>query len=178
MTKLHLGCGRKQLPGYIHVDVIPYDHINFVADVSLLPMFKDNSVDEIYACHVLEHIKRFDIPATLDEWNRVLKPSGTLRIAVPDFEEIAKVYLETQDINKLIGLLYGGQNYDYNYHHMAFDYPSLAKILAQSNFTNIGRYNWKEFLPEGYDDYSRAYLPHMDFKKGRLMSLNMISTKV
>jgi len=50
-------------------------------------------------------------------------------------------------------------------------------LLEKAGFTNISTYDWREFLPDDYDDYSRAYLPHMDFDSGRLMSLNMVARK-
>ena len=57
--KLHLGCGEKFLPGYVHVDARKFPHVDYVTDkLDNLNMFADNSVDEIYACHVLEHFPR------------------------------------------------------------------------------------------------------------------------
>ncbi len=59
MTKLHLGCGEKFLPGYVHVDARKFPHVDYVTDkLDNLNMFADNSVEEIYACHVLEHFPR------------------------------------------------------------------------------------------------------------------------
>ena len=46
-----------------------------------------------------------------------------------------------------------------------------------AGFSNVERYDWRDFLPPGYDDYSRSYLPHMDFDHGRLMSLNVVAVK-
>ena len=102
---------------------------------------------------------------------------GVLRIAVPDFEAVVQEYTENHNLEKLMGLLYGGQNYDYNYHYGIFDFAYLKEKLQKSGFGKIERYDWKDFLPEGYDDCSRAYLPHMDIEHGRLMSLNVVAVK-
>ena len=57
--KLHIGCGEKFLPGYKHVDARKFPHVDYVTDnLDNLKMFNDESVDEIYACHVLEHFPR------------------------------------------------------------------------------------------------------------------------
>ena len=176
--KLHLGCGKKYLPNFIHIDIIDYDHIDYVSDISNLNFMKSNSVEEIYACHVLEHLKRNQIETTLTEWYRVLSSNGVLRISVPNFESIVEYYREAKDLSKLQGLLYGGQTYDYNFHHIAFDLKLLSFFLEAAGYRNIEHYNWKDFLPEDYDDYSRAYLPHMDFENGKLMSLNIKCIKV
>src|SRR5687767_12210697 len=78
-VKLHLGCGAKFLPGYVHMDVQPHVHVDRIGDISDLSAFADESVDEIYACHVLEHFRRQDMYNVLTEWNRVLKVGGLIR---------------------------------------------------------------------------------------------------
>jgi len=175
--KLHIGCGKKYLPGYKHLDVIDYEHVDFVCDARYLNMIEDETVSEIYACHILEHVERSEVADVLREWSRVLKPEGVIRVAVPNFETVVEEYLENRDLPCFQGLLYGGQTYDYNFHHVAFDCEMLKTLLEGAGFCDVHRYDWRDFLPEGYDDYSRAYLPHMDFEHGRLMSLNMMATK-
>jgi len=80
-------------------------------------------------------------------------------------------------LQRFQGLLYGGQTYDYNFHHVAFDFAVLLVFLKEAGFSGVERYDWRYFLPEDYDDYSRSYLPHMDFEHGRLMSLNVVAKK-
>jgi len=175
--KLHIGCGKRFLPGYKHLDVIDFDHVDFVCDARKLSMIDAATVSEIYACHVLEHVERCEVATVLKEWRRVMKPDGILRLAVPDFEAIVREYEENRDLNRFQGLLYGGQTYDFNFHHVAFDYRSLSAFLQEAGFSDIRRYEWQAFLPEGYDDYSRSYLPHMDFEHGRCMSLNIVARR-
>ena len=62
--KLHIGCGEKFLPGYKHLDVREYPHIDYVTKADDLSMFADESIEEIYACHVLEHFPRAAMKAT------------------------------------------------------------------------------------------------------------------
>lgn len=176
--KLHIGCGERNLTGYKHYDIRKINkHIDYVGKAEDLSKFDDESVDEIYACHLLEHFGRWKVEEVLKEWNRVLVRGGVLRIAVPDFEAVAQEYTENHNLEKLMGLLYGGQDYDYNYHYGTFDFTYLKEKLQKSGFGKIERYDWKDFLSEGYDDCSRAYLPHMDIEHGRLMSLNVVAVK-
>lgn len=57
--KLHIGCGEKNLIGWKHFDVRKIDeHIDYVGTADDLSQFSDNSIDEIYACHLLEHFGR------------------------------------------------------------------------------------------------------------------------
>ena len=177
--KLHIGCGEKYLPGWKHLDARKFPHVDYVTDkLDNLNMFADNSVEEIYACHVLEHFTRAEIAwGALNEWNRILKVGGVLRIAVPDFEAIVEEYLSSRNLELVMGLLYGGQNYKYNFHYQTYDFKRLSDLLTRARFSEIERYDWRDFLPPDYDDFSRAYLPHMDFEHGRLMSLNVVATK-
>jgi len=50
--------------------------------------------DGVYHSHVLEHLDREDAPGFLAEWFRVVKPGGILRVVVPDFELLARSYLD------------------------------------------------------------------------------------
>lgn len=175
--KLHLGCGKVNIPGFVHVDVISMEHIDYVCSADDLHMIRDNSVELIYASHILEHFKRHQVKRVLYEWHRVLEEGGTLRISVPDFEKIVQVYQKNKNIEELIGLLMGGQTYDYNFHHISFDYVYLKQLLEDIGFKNIERYDWKQTIHKDYDDYSQSYLPHMDKEHGLLMSLNVECTK-
>ena len=177
--KLHLGCGTRFLKGYINCDVLQYKHVDRLGDIAKLDEFKDNSVEEIYACHVLEHVGRANLFRTLKEWNRVLKIGGTLRIAVPDFEQCAKMYIKSPETlyTTLFGLLYGGQRDAYDFHNLCFDYSNLKQLLKDIGFEHVQRYNAHDFLPPGFDDFSLAYVPHKDFTNGTLMSLNVTAKK-
>ena len=178
--KIHVGCGEKYLPGFKHIDARNFEHVDYVTDdLSNLSMFDDKTIDEIYACHLLEHFTREEISngEILTEWYRVLKSGGILRIAVPNFEAIVEEYASSKNLELIMGLLYGGQDYEYNFHYQTYDFKRLSNLLKDVGFSEIKRYNWQDFLPENYDDFSRAYIPHMDFENGRLMSLNIIAIK-
>ena len=159
------------------MDLLPYDHIDYICDASdMTNVFSDGDADEVYACHILEHFPRCKILSVLSEWNRVLKQGGQLRLCVPDFQAVVKQYQHADNLSELEGILYGGQRDQLDYHQMAFDFSLLQCFLEDAGFNNVQRYNWKDFLPKGYDDYSRSYLPHMD-ESGMLMSLNVVATK-
>lgn len=175
--QLHVGCGDTYLPGFIHVDLRPLPHVDMVAPADKLGMFDDCSVDLIYNCHVLEHVKRGAEMGVLREWYRVLKPGGVLRTATPDFEQVARWYLSTGDLDILMGLLFGGQTYDENCHGQIFDFKRLSDRLLEVGFRDVRRYDWRQTVHRDYDDFSQAYLPHMDKENGVLMSLNVEASK-
>jgi predicted SAM-dependent methyltransferase len=175
--KLHLGCGKRFIPGFVHIDAIDFPHVDHVATIDSLSFIRDDSVSLIYACHVLEHFKRADVMRVLREWLRVLQPNGVLRIAVPDFAKLVEVYQKNRDIKQVVGPIFGGQDYLYNIHYNIFDEHSLAELLGKAGYSKVQRYDWRETEHAAVDDFSQAYIPHMDKKKGILISLNVEATK-
>jgi predicted SAM-dependent methyltransferase len=172
--KVHLGCGSKHIPGWFHVDALKYPHVDHVGRVEDLSFIPDNSVELIYACHVLEHFGRKTYQAALAEWFRVLAPGGVLRLAVPDFEAGAKLYLAGKSPG---GLVTGGQRDPYDFHGMIFDCASLSATLLALGFARVEAWDWRKTEHAAMDDYSQAYIPHMDKEKGTLVSLNLEATK-
>jgi predicted SAM-dependent methyltransferase len=175
--KLHLGCGKKHIPGFVHVDIEEHSHVDFRVPVNDLGFAKNGSVDLIYASHVLEHFGRHELDQVLREWFRVLRKGGLLRVAVPDFEAVVQRYGRTGNLSELIGLVSGGQRNEYDYHKMIFDEKFLGARLLQTGFVSISRYDWKATEHAWLDDYSQAYLPHLDKEHGQLMSLNLEAVK-
>ncbi len=95
MRLLNLGCGMHHHQDWVNVDlrptspgVMPYNLLG-----RALP-FRSNVFDAVYHSHVLEHFPKHYAPLFLQECFRVIKPGGLIRIAVPDLERIAQLYLE------------------------------------------------------------------------------------
>lgn len=171
---LHLGCGNLKLPGFINID-INSEKADLKLDIRKLDIFNNATVDQIYNCHILEHIPRNELLNVILEWNRILKVGGILRISVPDFEKVVDIYNKNKDITMIIGFLNGGQKNEWDFHFVNFDFHFLSKLLSLCGFENIVRYDAHEFLGN-HDDYSKAFIPHMD-TNGTLMSLNIVCSK-
>lgn len=175
--KMHLGCGKRFIKGYVHIDMMDYPHIDYMTSVDNLSKFRDECADVIYACHLLEHFKRSETEKVLREWYRVLQKGGILRISVPDFKQLIKIYENYEDLNLILGPLVGGQNYEYNFHYMVFDFKTLKEMLLKVGFTEVRKYDWRKTEHADVDDYSQAYVPHMDKENGIQVSLNVEAIK-
>jgi SAM-dependent methyltransferase len=80
--KLNLGCGDDIRNGYLNID--KYIKADKQIELNKVPYpFKTNSVDEILALNILEHLNNpYDI---LMEWHRICKHGAVIKILVPHF---------------------------------------------------------------------------------------------
>ena len=175
--KLHLGCGEKHIDGFVNIDIRQLKGVDITDDISTLSEFEVNSVDLIYASHVLEHFGRNIYLSILTRWHELLKKDGVLRLAVPDFEAMHKHYSKFKNLRIITGLLWGGQTYAQNYHTIGWDFNTLKADLKTVGFRKVKKYDWRLTEHAHIDDYSQCYLPHMDKKNGLLMSLNVEAIK-
>ena len=111
--RLNLGSGDQHLDGYENLDGKQGD--------SLYPLnVEDESCEEIRASHCLEHFSHTEVHAVLKHWVSKLKPGGMIRIAVPNFEKIAKDYLAGKQFN-IQGYVFGGHVDARDHHGCGFD---------------------------------------------------------
>ena len=170
--KLHLCCGDKKLPGFLGVDIREEVDPDIVASVDDLNMIDDGLAEEIYFCHGFEHIPVASAEMCLHELRRVLKPGGCLRLALPDFEALSRLYVAGfARMEEIRPAIHGGQDYVHNTHYASWDIKSLATLLQRCGFSNTTRYKAKDFLPRDYFDWSLHSLSGIE------TSLNVICFK-
>jgi SAM-dependent methyltransferase len=81
--KIDLGCGPNKKEGFYGVDSMKFKGVDKVADLTKKWPFKDNSVDEAHASHVVEHFDAKDRIHFANELYRVLKKGAKATIIVP-----------------------------------------------------------------------------------------------
>ena len=181
--KLHLGCGKRNFPGWTNVDLMDLPHIHFNSSVDDLTMFDTCSADIIYSSHTLEYFDRLAVKKVLIEWKRVLKKEGILRVSVPNIDALIAVYEKTGDLEKILGPLYGkmkisdNQTDNYIFHKTVYNFDNMCTLLETVGFKDVQLYDWRNTDTSDYDDHSQAYFPHMDKENGLLISLNIQATK-
>jgi predicted SAM-dependent methyltransferase len=184
-TKLHLGCGKRKIAGYINIDINPKVSPDKIANCITLPDFDNETVSVIYTCHMLEHLKLPQVRESLSRWRDILEYGGVLRISVPDFKAICEYYLSGGTQEEVQNLLYGDCTNEYNYHYTCYDFNTLSQLLREVGFSNIYQYDWRTTEHFYIDDYSQSYLPKISYKtrriggsiSGKLVSLNVEAIK-
>lgn len=117
-----------------------------------LPL-KANSVQGIFASHVLEHLSLEDCELALSNTFSLLKSGGIFRLIVPNLKEIAMDYVNSSEPSAsvvfmqqtLLGKSTSNKNFksllsDWlgNSHHLwMWDYSSLELSLKKNGFINI-----------------------------------------
>lgn len=174
--KLHLGCGKRYIPGFVHIDSVKFPHIDHVQDIRMLSQFPNRSTELIYASQVLTYFDREEVPMVLSEWRRVLIPGGILRLSVVDFETVTRLYRAGLNLEWFLGTLYGKMSDGkggYIYERTTYDETSITTVLTRAGFDNVVRWDWRQTEHADNDDFSQAYFPHMEKERGVLMNLNI-----
>lgn len=82
--KLDFGCGPNKKAGFLGVDIIDFPGVDKVVDLRTSPWpFEDNSVDEAFTSHFVEHLTAEERVTFVNELYRILKPGASCQIIVP-----------------------------------------------------------------------------------------------
>jgi hypothetical protein len=158
MLKLNLGAGGTELPGYVSLDRKNGSEVYpLLAAVGLGEalgevwrwrndkpdhlFIHDETVDEVYASHVLEHFAHHQTLAVLKEWVRVLKPGGVLKVAVPNFDYIVHAYTTGQATpHPVESYLMGGHVDADDRHGAIFNERKLRDLLKLAGLSGVRRW--------------------------------------
>lgn len=156
-VKLHLGCGKTLLDGWLNLDLVGGD---VRADLRKGLPVPDGTARFVYSSHLLEHLTFPDEAlALLRETHRVLADDGVVRIVVPDIEICLRAYADGDDgffaerakywawaraaETRLEHFLaYVGANrspFDTYGHKYGYDFDTLANLLRKAGFTVVRR---------------------------------------
>ncbi len=150
-----MGSWNHKLEGFINIDIDPKVNPDLVCDAAKLP-YDNNSIDEIYAGHLLEHFTLKEGHRALSEWKRVLKTGGIITITVPDTEKgLSEFRKGNIDLEWFEQIVYGASDRDQQHHHQVFTEDILfsmisqhfkeAEIIDDSPYL-MGRVNWQTII--------------------------------
>ena len=169
--KLHIG-GWEAKEGWKILNIQKRDNVDFVGDISDLSQFKDNSISEVYASHVFEHVKYIDVKKTLLGVYRILASGGKFYISVPNMNVLFRQFLEkknqTKTKIKIMRMIFGGQTDEYDFHYFGWDFELLSGLLKNVGFEEIEKV--EKFSIFTHDTSNEDI-------DGELISLNLIAKK-
>ena len=84
--KINLGGGKEKIEGFTNIDIIKYPEVDITADLNKGIPLPDNSVEEIWSSHCLEHLN--DTIFIMQEIYRVCRNNAIVKIKVPYFKSI------------------------------------------------------------------------------------------
>jgi len=159
---LHIGCGKgghsgrtAVLSGFINLDISSVLGQDLRCNAKRLS-FQTEAFHLIYASHILEHFGRTEVMLVLREWVRVLKTDGWLRLSVPDFASLARIYQERNRLCDVVGPVIGGQVDRYDYHKMIFDEQELTEMMGCAGLVAIHKWVPEKTVHGDFWDYSQA----------------------
>ena len=106
--------------------------------------YADGTVDEIRASHILEHFSHKHSLDVMRHWVAKLKPGGRLRVAVPDFEQIAKRYLNGEPFD-VQGYTMGSHANEHEHHGAIFDAETVREMFLTCGLERCGP--WESEFP-------------------------------
>lgn len=168
--KLHIG-GQEKKEGWKILNIQKKNNVDFVGDIKDLSQFGDNSVEEIYASHVLEHVEQQKVNDTLKGIYRVLKQEGKFYVSVPDLDVLCRLFIHKDAPANIkfhcMRMMFGGQTDEYDYHYFGWNFGFLNDYLKRAGFKEIKKVDTFSLFNDTSD-----FAPY-----GVKISLNVIATK-
>ena len=131
--KLHIG-GKIKKDGWKIMNIQKNPEVDFIGDLSDLSQFQDESIEEIYTSHVLEHVYQKNALKTLEGVNIVLKINGKFYISVPDMDTLCHFFINPLTDSKIkfhvMRMMFGGQIDKNDYHYFGWNYDFMQDYLT------------------------------------------------
>jgi predicted SAM-dependent methyltransferase len=90
-TRIDIGCGKYPKPGFIGIDIKDFGQ-DIVWDVRHGIPFPDNSLDEVYTSHFIEHLAMHEIDDFIYELIRVCKHGARVTFRCPHSDTKEALY--------------------------------------------------------------------------------------
>ncbi len=150
MKRLNLGCGQDIRKGYVNLDFIKQPGVDVVQDLDKTPWkFKDNTFDEVFASHVLEHVD--DLTKTMKELHRICKKGARIVIRVPHFS---------------CGVSYRDPSHKRVFSYFTFEYYSNPKDYYKRKESNMFRIRKRKL------NFTRLAFTSLNYLFNPLINLN------
>lgn len=166
--RLHVGCGRERLDGWVNIDAQGFPGVDVVADVTQGLDFRD--CEAVYAEHFLEHLRVDHALDFLSEAHRVLREGGLIRLSTPNLDWIWATHyrLDGATDGKARAAVRVNRAFHGWEHRFLWNRELLGEVLEACGFIDLHWCRYRESRHEvfrgierheGYDDTPE--LPHV-----------------
>jgi len=139
--KLNLGCGWRKIPGFLNIDISPEVKPDMVVDLSEGLPFLDNTFEEIYSSHVIEHIIPCKFRFVLEEIGRVAKNGCILELYLPLDNIFARTTIDHYRTFSYTSFDEFCEKFSHHKHYFSY---RLERLIPKPNFL---KRVWYQFFP-------------------------------
>ena len=168
--KINIG-GETKKEGWINYNVQKKPNVDIVGNINDLSQFENESVEEIYASHIIEHVDQNTIKNTFKDIFRILKKEGKFYVSVPDMDVLCHFFVSPLANKKIkfhtMRMIFGGQIDNFDYHYFGWNYEFMNDYLLEAGFFEIRKVD-SFGLFEDTSDYKPYGFP---------ISLNVVAIK-
>ncbi len=146
MVALNIGSGQRPFARpFINIDCQERWQPDILARGESLLMFADSSVDLIVLHHVVEHYGCNEAKDLLVECRRLLTPTGSLLVFVPNMWALSGMWREGKidDATYMINIYGAYMGDEADRHKFGYTVPSLYKLLRDAGYQAFGPFNWR-----------------------------------
>ena len=151
---LNLGCGTKGIKteDWLNCDGFLQTSVDYVFDITGKMPLKEARFEGIFTEHFFEHLIPDDTKIFLSECLRVLKPSGILRLSVPDGELYLNRYFNDHEwmmqrrpeVKPRTRMAIVNEVFRQGFEHQyCYDFETMKVVLEESGFKDVRRVDFQ-----------------------------------
>jgi predicted SAM-dependent methyltransferase len=152
LRRLNWGCGHRGRPGWLNSDLKVGDGIDLSEDIRHGLSIESDSLDYVVSIHALPMIPYPDLVPVLRELRRTLKPTGVLRLALPDLDKGIRAYQDGDLSHFLVpdsevrspGGKFIVQMLWYGYSVSLFTADFIEELLGAAGFEDVRHCGFRE----------------------------------
>lgn len=182
-TVLNVGCGKTPLSDHSHyfnnwkeirADAYENDTADIISSITNLKEIESESIDAVWASHIVEHCYFHELPDVFNSIIRVLNADGFAVVSVPDLCSIVDniktgildtIYDSPSGPISALDILYGSrlhiQNGEFGMQHKTgFTEKSMSQILSSLNINAMIKTNSFEIIAVLYKNKIPDYIEY------------------
>lgn len=154
VRRLNWGCGPHPVAGWINADLLTGPGIEISRDIRAGLPLESATIDYITSIHALQDLPYREVVPALQELYRVLRPGGTLRLALPDLERGVAAYVRNDadyfvvpdtEVLTISGKLIVQMTW-YGASRMMFTYEFAEELLLRAGYDHVSRCAFQQTL--------------------------------